>query len=145
MIYETCPINFNPVVDVVACFVQYGEEILLLKRHPDKPKGNTWGLPAGKIDNGENKFDAIQRETKEETGLMIPNEKFVYAGQFFVKQEKDFIYSSFKTTLDKKLPKPVIKLSLLEHTAMQWTTPKQALELELVGDLDSCIKLFYEI
>lgn len=31
----------------------------------------TWGLPGGKVDEGENDVDAVLRETFEETGLQI--------------------------------------------------------------------------
>lgn len=53
-------------------------------RHPD-----TWGLPGGKVDDGETLLEAITRECEEELGSMpdyiklVPLEKFTSADQKF--------------------------------------------------------------
>ncbi len=71
MIKKEEPKNFNPVFEVVASFCENQKKILLLHRQDKKPEGNTWGLPAGKIQNNENLHKAIKREINEETGLNI--------------------------------------------------------------------------
>jgi len=50
MISKHIPENFNPKFEVVSCFVEYEDEILLLRRQDHKPEPNTYGVPAGKID-----------------------------------------------------------------------------------------------
>ncbi len=50
MISRNKPENFTPKFEVVSCFVEYNDEILLLLRQDHKPEGNTYGVPAGKID-----------------------------------------------------------------------------------------------
>jgi ADP-ribose pyrophosphatase YjhB (NUDIX family) len=50
MISKNKPENFTPKFEVVSCFVEYKNEILLLLRQDHKPQGNTYGVPAGKID-----------------------------------------------------------------------------------------------
>ena len=66
--------NFKPVFSVVSCFVEHGDEILILKRNPDKPQVESWGLPSGKIDEEETELEAIKRELYEEVGIETPTE-----------------------------------------------------------------------
>jgi 8-oxo-dGTP diphosphatase len=44
---------------------------LLLLRHPQKPQGNTWGAPGGKIETGENPKEAVIREIREEIAVCL--------------------------------------------------------------------------
>jgi len=47
-------------------------KLLVLKRRPnDVQKPNMWEIPGGRLKLGENPFDGIKRETKEETGVDI--------------------------------------------------------------------------
>jgi ADP-ribose pyrophosphatase YjhB (NUDIX family) len=75
---------------------------LFLMRDDRKYKGH-WGLPGGKIEEGESLYDTIDRECREEIGWMpehvklIPIEKFTADGNrfsyhtFFCLIEKEFI------------------------------------------------------
>ncbi|MCL2749265.1 MAG: NUDIX domain-containing protein [Alphaproteobacteria bacterium] len=60
-------------------------ELLLQLRGPNQYNNpNTWGNGAGGgIDPGETPLIAIARETKEELGIDIPLEKFIFLGDFF--------------------------------------------------------------
>ena len=71
MIYKTKPDNFSPRFEIVSCFVESDGKILLLHRQYHKPQGNTWGVPAGKVDKDEDIFQAIAREIAEEAGLLL--------------------------------------------------------------------------
>jgi len=42
MSIKDTPENFTPKFEVVSCFVEYKQEILLLQRQDYKPQGNTW-------------------------------------------------------------------------------------------------------
>lgn len=66
MIYKERPLEFNAKFSVVSCYVESGDDILLLHRHDNKPEGGTWGLPAGKIDEGETEIVAMTREIKRD-------------------------------------------------------------------------------
>jgi len=49
-----------------------GGEVLLLKRAPISHFApNQWGLPGGKIEDGETSLEAALRETEEETSLVV--------------------------------------------------------------------------
>ncbi len=137
------PKDFNPKFEVVSCFVEHNGDILLLHRQNHKPQGDTWGVPAGKIDANEQILDAIQREIKEETGFDISPSKISYYGKVYVRYTTyDFVYHTFHTVLSVKL---IAQISLQEHKEFRWESPKNALNLPLIQDLDSCIKIFYKI
>lgn len=142
MIYINKPSVFNSKFEVVSCFVEHNQEILLLHRQDHKPQGGTWGVPAGKVDFNENILDTMQREIQEETGIILESSQLNYFKKIFVKYEDyDFIYHIYHTNLAYK---PEIILSSTEHKNYQWIDPKQALNMSLIQDLDQCIDLFYK-
>lgn len=139
MISKNQPANFSPKFEVVSCFVEYNNEILLLLRQDNKPQGNTYGVPAGKIDLGETAKEAMQREGDEETKIDL--ESAIYFDKFFVRYpEYDFTYHIFHKNFDTQ---PNVIINLKEHTSYKRIEPKKALELNLIQDLDECIKVFY--
>ena len=143
MISKTEIKNFNKKFDVVSVFVEHDGKILLLHRQTHKPQGNTWGIVAGKVDQSENFLDAITRETEEEIGLKIKSEDLKYFERYYVRySEYDFTYHVYHLSLKEK---PDINLNFNEHKDYLWVNPKDALELELIQDEDSCIKWFYNI
>jgi 8-oxo-dGTP diphosphatase len=141
MIYINKPSVFNSKFEVVSCFVEYNQKILLLHRQDHKQQGGTWGVPAGKVDFNENILDTMQREIQEETGIILESSQLNYFTKIFVKYvDYDFIYHIYHTNL---VYKPEIILSPTEHKNYQWIDPKQALNMNLIQDLDQCIDLFY--
>ncbi|MFA6422357.1 MAG: NUDIX hydrolase [Candidatus Buchananbacteria bacterium] len=143
MLYQIKPMNFNPAFEVIGNFVQCNGEIILLHRQNHKAEGDTWGTPSGKIDKGESMFDAVYRETAEETGLVIPPKNIKFFSTVYVSySDYDFVYHIFYTQLNKKVE---IKINESEHKDAKWILPKEALNLPLIEDLDSCIKLFFKI
>ncbi len=143
MTFTEPPPDFNKAVDVVACFVLCNGEFVLLHRNAHKSHGNTYGLPAGKVDAGETIPQAMQREIKEETGLDIAPENLTYLNTVFVRNNGfDFAYHAFKTLLPTK---PDIHLSPTEHQGYVWKTPEEALKLDLIHDLDECIRFQFKM
>ena len=141
MISKNKPENFMPKFEVVSCFVEYKNEILLLLRQDHKPQPNTYGVPAGKIDPGENALQAIQREGKEETQIDL--EGAIHFDKLFVRYpEYDFTYHIFHKKFDIQ---PTVIINPNEHKQYIRETPKQALDMDLIQDLDECIKVFYKI
>ena len=66
---------------------------LYLMRNDAKHLG-TWGLPGGKIEDGETIMDAIVRECKEELGQFPPCIKLIPLEKFTTPDEK-FVYHTF--------------------------------------------------
>ena len=144
MIYKIKPKDFHPKLEVVSCFVESQEKILLLHRQDYKPQGNTWGAPAGKVDLGQTPLEAMVRELQEETGLEIPETEFSYKGKVYVRYpDFDFIYHTYHLKLSEQVD---IQLRLKEHKDFRWIKPEDALEkLELIPDFDKNIKEFYNL
>lgn len=145
MIYNEKPDNFIPDIEVVGCVIEYENEILLLHRLPNKSQGGKWGIPAGKIDEGDNgnKKLAILREIQEETGLIFNKEDISFYKTFFVEYpDKRYFYHYHKINIKEK-PSIIIKED--EHQAFKWVTVEAALEMPLVMEEDHCMKHFYGI
>lgn len=72
----------KPVADgdyhlVVEVFVTTPDKkLLLMRRHPDKPWGDSWEITGGSAVAGEDSLTAVQRELFEETGIALPKESF---------------------------------------------------------------------
>lgn len=144
MIHTTPPQNFQSKFEVVSCFLIHDGEILLLHRQDHKPQGNTWGIPAGKVDEGEDIEMAIRREIEQETGIIVSTidyDREVYVQ--YIDDGYDFVYHMFFVELDGERPDVVLHDD--EHKACTWATPEQALQMPLIQDEDACIKLFFNV
>jgi len=142
MIYLEKPENFNPKFEVVSCFFEQEGKFLLLHRLDSKPQGNTWGVPAGKIEKDESPIDAVCREITEETGYnnfkILPE----LTHTIFVKySDYDFIYYIYGLAINKDYS---IKLETGAHKGFRWVNKEEALKMNLIQDLDACIDLYFK-
>ena len=83
----------------------------------------------------------MQRELYEETGLeglILRYYKKVYVSH----DTYNFIYHMFYTKLDKERE---IIINPEEHISYTWVSIQESLQLKLVEDLETCIKMFYTI
>jgi|SRR5579884_162990 len=143
MIYKRKPKLFNPRFEVVSCFCEYQGKILMLHRQDYKDRGNTWGVPAGKIDNDEVPIEAILRELREETSIQRQSIDLKHLTKVYVRYpDYDFIYHIFHLTLDRE---ENVEINLKEHKSFTWVSPQEALKMELVPDQDICIKMCYKL
>src|SRR3989344_2824151 len=141
MIYRKIPDHFEPRFEVVSCFIEHDGEFLLLHRNENKSEGNKWGVPGGKIEQGESREAALVREIEEEIGSILSPEDVEHFDTVYVRYpEYDFFYHMFHAQLKQK---PQIILNAKEHKNFRWATPFQALKLPLVQDEDTCVRLFY--
>jgi len=133
------PENFDPKFEVVSCFVEYQEEILLLLRQDHKPQPNTWGVPAGKVDEGETIYKAMKREGDQETKIDLWDAKYIET--LFVRYpEYDFIYHMFSKKFEEK---PPVTINTQEHKEYMRKDRKEALKMDLIQGLDECITMTY--
>jgi|SRR3989344_2099051 len=143
MIYVEKPQRFDSKFEVVGCFVEYNGEIILLHRQDHKPEGNTWGVPAGKVNEGEKILETAVREIQEETGFALSSNQLSYFGKVYVKYSNyDFVYHIYHTKLNQRNK---VTINYKEHKNFKWISPENALNMLLIQDLDECIKLFYEL
>jgi len=143
MLFEKVPDNFNQKFKVVGNFIQCNGEIVLLHRQSHRPEGGTWEIPSGKINFNELRLAAVFRETREETGFIIPPGRIQFFKTVYIKYpDKNFSYHIFYSRMDKKSR---ITINPGEHQNARWITPAQALTLPLIEDLTGCIKLFFNI
>ena len=141
MLFPTPPPGFSPKFHATGVYVESGQDILFLQRHPAKPEGGTWSLPGGKTNPGETPLEAAIRETYEETGIWVPH--LGALGTYFVRfAAYDFVYSLFRATMRTR---PEVVLRPDEHTAYLWLPPSQGLRLHLIEDEDVCIRQAYGI
>jgi len=141
MIYLERPEQFNPRFEIVGCYFQHDGQFLLLRRHEHKSHGGKWGVVAGKIDPGEDMITAMAREALEETGHSLSPEDLAYFKSVFVNHGGyDLIYHMFATNFESK---PAVTVNPDEHAEYRWVKPVEALEMNLIDDLDECIRMYY--
>ncbi|CUI17350.1 putative nudix hydrolase [Candidatus Protochlamydia naegleriophila] len=128
-IYVQAPPDFKPRVEVASCYCTWEEKLLLLQRHPLKSHGNTWGVPAGKLEENEDPPSALVREMWEEIGVAIEKEHLEAIKTLYIRDSQDFIYHMFYLSLDTE---PAINLGLMEHQDFRWATVDQALQMHLM-------------
>lgn len=113
----------KPILISVYAVIPYKGKFLTIKRSPDDSRPGTWEIPGGGVDPGEDHYEALIREVKEEVGLNV-NPKKVIDISSFETPNKYQIKLTFETELKTKNPK--IKLSK-EHDAFEWK-PLETLE-----------------
>jgi 8-oxo-dGTP diphosphatase len=140
MIYRRKPMRFSPRFEVAGCFVEREGKLLLLHRRDDRPQGNTWGVPAGKLTRAETPEEAMRRELWEETGIDVHDRDLRAVKTVFVRYaEYDFLFHVFSVSVPAEVS---VTLRSEEHKNFRWVTPLGALGLRLIPDLAKCIELW---
>lgn len=121
-------------IEVVAAVIKDGNKILATQRGYGEFKGK-WEFPGGKIENGENHIEALEREIKEELDVDINVEDFI------ITVEHD--YPNFHLTMHTYMSKISSgKIDLLEHMDMKWLELKEIDKVDwLEADIDIVEKL----
>jgi len=117
-------------------FFTDGKKVLLLKRTEKGDGKNTWGLPGGKVEEGETTIDAARREAKEECG-------HVQGTRFEDLKEIDGQHNW--TTFFFKINKPFSCTLSNEHSDWNWFNIDKLKDLnlhpKLKENLDRHIKI----
>ena len=109
-------------VVVITAIVKNKNKFLILKRsssmeiHPNK-----WSFPGGKLEKGEDIYDCLSRELKEETGLEIQPELQYISDYTYERPNKDWTLGfCFLVTSESNQ----VKLSS-EFTDYKWITKSE--------------------
>lgn len=140
-IYLQPSTNFKPKFSIAALYIEDGNRILILHRQEIKSQGNRWGIPAGKVEKGEEPIKAMIREVYEETGFDFSDQPIENLGTVYVEHNEKihFNYHMFRA----KMPfdPGAVKINFEEHKGFTWVTPQDALKMELIEDEAECIQL----
>lgn len=111
---------YTRAMRIVGCFLEFNAKFVILLRHPNKPAGNYWGLPAGKVEVGESDEAAAARELFEETGYTASAGELEHIGTFiFGKGTNAYTFVTYRL----KLTKPIdVKTEVQGHTEFAWVT-----------------------
>lgn len=116
----------------VLCLIHNKDSYLLQDRVKEDWKGYT--LPGGHIEPGESIVDAVVREMKEETGLMIKSPRLCGVKQFPIEGGR-YIVFLFET--DQFEGKVVDS----DEGEMHWVKISELLNVNLVDDFDDLIEV----
>ena len=106
------------MVQVVAALIWEGERFLICQRPAHKARGLLWEFVGGKVEPGETKQQALQRECREELDVLVS------VGDVFM--EVDHVYPDlsvhltlFHGAIAEGTPK------MLEHADIRWILPEE--------------------
>jgi len=103
-------------------------QVLMVRTHK---WSNLWGIPGGKIKWGESSVDALRREIREETGLVVTDIEFalvqdcIHSKEFY--RDAHFVLLNYTC---RCVGEPAVKLND-EAREFRWVTAAEALELPL--------------
>ena len=121
-------------IEVVAAIIFDKNKILATQRGYGEFK-DWWEFPGGKIEIGETREEALQREINEELGIDINIESFIKTIEYDY-PKFHLTMHCYKCSLQNSYPK------MLEHEAFQWLEKEKIDELNwLPADLEIIEKL----
>lgn len=129
------------VVLVTRCliFKKNGRFLLIKRSKNDYHSPGLWEFPGGKLDEGQDLTNALEREVLEETGLLvIPTERIVYTESQVIPKGK-FKGMPYVVIIGiGRLVGGKIKLSK-EHTDYRWVNIKEAYEMSLKEEVHKAL------
>jgi 8-oxo-dGTP diphosphatase len=108
------------MTEVVAAFITGDDGRFLICRRPEgKARAHFWEFPGGKVEAGETKREALERECLEELGIRIE------AGREIAEAVHEYPELTIRLTLiSAKITAG--EPSLLEHEELKWIAPGEA-------------------
>ena len=139
-VFKERPEGFQASMEAAGCYCTCGDKLLMVLRDVSRPQGNTWCIPGGKLEDGEDAQEAVVRELFEETGLEVAD-GLQFVGTLYVRALKDHAFHVFSKPFTRL---PVIALDASELCEARWVTLSEALELPLIGGGTECLRHFEE-
>lgn len=125
------PNAIAPSKQVVTCFIQKGNKILVLQRARKDEQHKLWGIPGGKLDKDELPVPGLLRELREETGLIVSPSNLTLLGTALSHTSCDGQYGLY--LFHTKIPENTeIKINLSEHYTYKWVTLKEFKSMNLL-------------
>lgn len=115
---------------VGAMILNEKNEVLIMSRKTDDFMGGIDELPSGNMEQGENIYDSLIREVKEETNLDVVNVK-LYIGSFDYISGKGKKARQYNFVLDVKNTGNII---LTEHDEYKWLTIEEIRKSNKITD-----------
>lgn len=130
-------------IELVGSVIVENEKGELLLTKSPKWK-NKWVMPGGHVEPGEKIVDALIREGREETGLILEPIEVVCWGELI--SPKDFHRPAHFVFFDIycNVTGGELKLDKRELTEWVWLKPEDALRIDLAESYDETIKKFME-
>ena len=112
-------------------------KFLVLQRNVDESIfPGKWELPSGKVNFGEDPYDALKREIKEETGIDILNANPLTCTHYTIEKEDNKRHTVQIIYLAYADEKSIINIGLSnEHKAYKWIFPKELNDLDTFDDM----------
>ena len=121
-------------IEVVAAIIRDGEGRIFATQRGYGDWKDWWEFPGGKIEPGESREQALQREIREELATEIEVDQQL--------RIIDYDYPQFHLTMHCFLCRLTGSVTLLEHEAAKWLAPS---ELTSVRWLPADIELIEEL
>lgn len=106
------------MVQVVAALIWDNDRFLACQRPAHKARGLMWEFVGGKVEPGESKIEALQRECREELGVEI-NVQNVYFEIDHIYPDISIHLTLFNASIHSGQPQ------LFEHNAIMWMHPTE--------------------
>ncbi|MCD6105953.1 MAG: NUDIX hydrolase [Thermoplasmata archaeon] len=110
----------------VSALIRQGDTVLLVKRGAEPGKG-CWALPGGLLELGEDLADAVKREVREETGLLVEPTDVVAVQQYVEGRVRyHYVLITFECEVRGGSPRPGS-----DAADVSWFPVAEALKLRL--------------
>ena len=111
-------------IDVVAAIIEQNGKILLAQRPAHADQAGMWELAGGKVEQGESQPHALIRELREELGIIAQPTRYIACHQREVSGRIIHLHAWHVPVYEGEIV-------ALEHSALVWCLPDEALDYEL--------------